>query len=104
MFLGVIKVIFGHAFEASPHATEGFGHAFFWPASSAQLCLRFSLLATSTYLGVLTPHMCGAKKEIGGPNKPPDAHDAGSWGAAGRLNFAKNQTKRSKYALWAMWL
>ena len=38
-------------FEASPHATDSFGHVFFWPAS-AQLGLRFSFLATSTYLGL----------------------------------------------------
>ena len=38
-------------------------------------------LATSTYLGFwrgLEPHMCGVKREIGGPNSPHDAHDAGS--------------------------
>ena len=45
-----MKVIFGHVFEASPHATECLGHVFFRPASSTQSGLRFSLLATSTYL------------------------------------------------------
>ena len=54
-------------------------------------------LATSTYLGfggVLKAHMCGVKREIGGPNRPHDAHDAGSWGAAGRLKCAINPNKR----------
>ena len=50
-FLGSkIRMSFDCAFEASPHATEGSGHVFFWPAPSAKLGLRFSLLATSTYL------------------------------------------------------
>ena len=40
--------------------------------------------------GVLKPHMCGVKREIGGPNRPHDAHDAGSLGAAGRLKCAIN--------------
>ena len=53
---------------------------------------------------VLKPHMCGVKKEIGGPNKPHDAHDAGSWGAAGHLKRAFNPTKRSKYRLWAVFV
>ena len=36
--------------------------------------------------------MCGLKKEFGGPNKnkPHDAHDAGSWGAAGAFKRAIN--------------
>ena len=41
----------------------------------------------------LKPHMCGVKKEIGGPNRLHDAHDAGSWGAAGRLKCAINPNK-----------
>ena len=48
--------------------------------------------------------MCGVKKEIGGPNKPHDAHDAGSWGAAGRLKYTINPTKCSKYTLWAVFV
>ena len=43
--------------------------------------------------GVLGPHMCGVKKEIGGPNKP---HDAGSWGAAGTSKCARNPCKTVK--------
>ena len=39
--------------EASPHATEGFGHVFFGPASSAQLGVRFSLLASFLTFGHL---------------------------------------------------
>ena len=48
--------------------------------------------------------MCGVKKETGGPNGAHDAHDAGSWGDAGRLKCAINPTKRSKYTLWAVFL
>ena len=40
--------------------------------------------------------MCGVKKEIGDPNRPHDAHDAGSWGPAGRLT--------SEYTLWAVFV
>ena len=40
--------------------------------------------------------MCGVKREIGGPNRPHDAHDAGSWGAAGRLKCAINPNKTLK--------
>ena len=40
--------------------------------------------------------MCGVKREIGGPNRPHDAHDAGSWGAAGRLKYAINPSKTHK--------
>ena len=40
--------------------------------------------------------MCGVKREIGGPNRPHDAHDAGSWGAAGRLKCAINPNKMLK--------
>ena len=40
--------------------------------------------------------MCGVKREIGGPNRPRDAHDAGSWGAAGRLNCAINPNETLK--------
>ena len=75
---------------------------FFRPASSAQLGLCFSPLATSTYLAVLKPHMCGVKKEIGGPNRPHYAHDAGSSGAARCLKY--NPRKRSKYTLWAVFV
>ena len=39
--------------------------------------------------------MCGVKREIGGPNRPHDAH-AGSWGAAGRLKCAINPNKTLK--------
>ena len=49
-------------------------------------------------------HMCGVKREIGGPNRRHDAHDAGSWGAAGRGKCAKTPTKRSKYTLWAVFV
>ena len=45
---------------------------------------------------VLKPHICGVKKEIGGPNRPHDAHDAGSWGAAGRLKCPINANKTLK--------
>ena len=38
--------------------------------------------------------MCGVKKEVGGPNRPRDAHDAGPWGAARRLKCSINPTKR----------
>ena len=37
--------------------------------------------------------MCSVKKEVGGPNRPDDAHDAGSWGAAGRLKCTINPNK-----------
>ena len=40
--------------------------------------------------------MCGVKKEIGGPNRPHDADDAGAWGAAGRLKCAINPKKTLK--------
>ena len=40
--------------------------------------------------------MCGVKKETGGPNRPHDAHDAVSWGAAGRLQCAINPNKTLK--------
>ena len=33
--------------------------------------------------GVLKPHMCRVKREIGGPNRPHNAHDAGSGGVQG---------------------
>ena len=73
-----LRCFLGCAFDA----TEGFGHVFlgqhhqhnwafvsrFWPGR------------------VLKPHMCGVKKEIGGPNRPHDAHDAGSWGFLGPQN------------------
>ena len=36
--------------------------------------------------------MCGVK-EMRGPNRPHDAHDAGSWGAAGQLKFVMNPNK-----------
>ena len=36
--------------------------------------------------------MCGVKKEIGGTKGPHDAHDAGSWGAAGALKCFTNKT------------
>ena len=39
---------------------------------------------------------CGVKREIGGPNRPHDAHAAGSWGAAGRLKCAINPNKTLK--------
>ena len=45
---------------------------------------------------VLKPHICGVKKEIGGPDRPHDAHDAGSWGAAGRLKCPINANKMLK--------
>ena len=51
---------------------------------------------------MLGPHVCGVKKEIGGPDRSHDAHDAGSWGGAGRLKCAIiDPTKCSKYTLWA---
>ena len=53
-------MIFGCVFEASPHATEGFGHS------------------------------------LGDPNRHRDAHDAGSWGAAGHLKCAINPNKTLK--------
>ena len=37
--------------------------------------------------GVLEPHMRGVKKGYGDPNRPHDAHEAGSWRAAGRFNM-----------------
>ena len=37
-------------------------------------------------------HMCGVK-EIRGPNRPHDAHDAGSWGVAGDLKCVINPNK-----------
>ena len=40
--------------------------------------------------------MCDVKKESGGPNKPHDAHDAGSWGAAGRLKCTISPNKMLK--------
>ena len=47
------------------------------------------------------------QKEIGGPSRPNDAHDAGSWGgAAGTSKCAieyKHQ-KMPKYALWAVFV
>ena len=45
---------------------------------------------------VLKPRMCGVKKEIGGPNRPYDAHDAGSWGAAECLKCAIQPNKTLK--------
>ena len=55
-------------------------------------------LATSTYLafcrGLEASYVCACvKREVGGPNRPHDAHDAGSWGAAGRLKCAINPNK-----------
>ena len=44
----------------------------------------------------MKPHMCGVKREIGGPNRPHDAHDAGSCGAAGRVKCAINPNKTLK--------
>ena len=52
----------------------------------------------------MKPHMCGVKRETGGPNRPHDAHDAGSWGAAGRLKCAIDPTKRSKCTPWAVFV
>ncbi len=40
--------------------------------------------------------MCGVKKAVGGPNKPHDAHDAGSWGAAGALKWVINPNQTLK--------
>ena len=48
--------------------------------------------------------MCGVKKEIGCPNKPHDAHNAGSWGAARAIKCSLKPTKCSKYALWAVFV
>ena len=45
---------------------------------------------------VLKPHICGVKKEIRGPNRPHDAHDAGSWGVAGHFKSAINPNKTFK--------
>ena len=92
-----IKVIFGRVFEASPHATECCGHVFFRPASSAQLGLRFTLLATSTYLEFwrgLEASYVGCQEGNWGPNKPRDAHDAGSWGAAKRAKSVNTSAGR----------
>ena len=58
--------------------------------------LIFGHLNISRVLGVLKPHTCGVKKEIEGPNRPHDAHDAGSLGAAGRLNCAINPNETLK--------
>ena len=40
--------------------------------------------------------MCGVKKEIWGPNRPHDAHNAGPWGAAGHFKSAINPNKTFK--------
>ena len=69
-----IEVMFGCVFVASLHATEGFGHVFFGPASSAQLGLRFSFLATSTYLGFwggLEASYVWCQEGIWGPKQAP---------------------------------
>ena len=60
---------FGRAF------VEGLGQ----PASSARLGFRFQFGTpqyTQGFGGVLEPHICGVKKENGGPG-PMDAHYAG---------------------------
>ena len=46
--------------------------------------------------------MCGVNKEIGGPDGPHDAHDAGSWGATGHLKSAINPNKT--FTLWSVFV
>ena len=65
------------------------------PGSSAQLGLRFSLLATSTYLGLEASYVW-CQEGNRGPNGPHDAHDAGSWGGARRFKCAANPNKTLK--------
>ena len=48
--------------------------------------------------------LCGVKREIWGPNRPHDAHNAGPWGAAGHFKSAINPNKNSKYTLWAVFV
>ena len=55
--------------------------------------------------GVLKLHMCDVKREIGGPNRPHDAHDAGSWGACRALKMRykpqqNDQNTRCGQCLW----
>ena len=69
-----LETFFGCAFGASPNATEGLGQ-FFWPASSAQWGAHFSFLDISTYVGSWRGHMCSINRELGGPDRPQDAHD-----------------------------
>ena len=58
----------------------------------------------SGFGAVLEPHLCGVKKEVGGAKRPHDAHDAGSWGAAGRLKYVFYLTKTAKYTPWAVFV
>ena len=44
------------------------------------------------------------QKRHKGPKRPHDAHDASSWGSAGRLKCTINPRKRSKYTLWAVFV
>ena len=79
-----------------PTLQDVWGMFFFRPASSAQLGLRFSLLATSTYLEFwrgLEASCVWCQEGNWGPKQAHDAHDAGSWAAAGRLKCAINPHK-----------
>ena len=102
----------GCVFEASPHGRDGFGHEILcqhhqhnWAFVSHVWPIFGPPQHISGFGGVLKPHMCGVKREIGGPNRPHDAHDAaGSWGPAGRLKCAINPKKRSKCTMWAVFV
>ena len=45
--------------------------------------------------------MCGFNKGIGGPKRPHDAHDAGSWGSARRCTI---KPKKTLNILWAIFV
>ena len=53
----------------------------------------------------MKPHMCGVKREIGGPNRPHDAHDAGSWGCrALEMRYKPQQNAQNARCGQCLWL
>ena len=84
-----IKVITGCVFGLPPAVRKVLSMFLLGQYHKKQLGLRFLSRVLSLICVV-------SRREIGRPNRPYDAHDAGSWGAAGRLKCAINPNKPLK--------
>ena len=67
----------------SPPATEGLGQYFFWASIISTVGHSFLTCEHLNTPMVLEGCWNGVKKEIGGPNRPHDAQDAGPGGLLG---------------------
>ena len=89
-------MIFGSVFEASPHVTEGSGHVILGQHHQHSWAFVSHFWPHLEFWRGLEASYVWCQEGNWGLNRPHDAHDAGSWGAAGRLKCAMQSNKTLK--------